>query len=67
MTTATIQPLRSGAAVLEMDGYTREFPNWSDAVAVARREGVPHTLLPFPPLSVDVEVLAVAPALRVLP
>jgi len=66
MTTATIQPMPSGRPIVEIDGTVREFPNLWAAITEARLVGACH-VLPFPHLPADVEVLAVAPALRVLP
>ena len=64
--TTTIQPMRSGKPIVEIDGVAREFPTLWDALAEARKSGACE-VLPFPNTPADVEVLAVAPALRVLP
>lgn len=64
MTTATITPLPSGTAVLELHGFAQNFESWMSAVAYARRMGALPRLLPFPMPSV--EVLALSPAERVL-
>ncbi len=64
MTTATITPLASGAAVLELHGVVQDFPSWEAAVSYARRHHATPRLLPFPPL--PVEVAWTTPELRVL-
>jgi hypothetical protein len=64
LTTATIQPLPSGAAVLELHGTAQDFPSWEAAVAEARRRGAVPNVLPFPPT--PIQTLATAPALGVL-
>jgi hypothetical protein len=69
MSTATIQPLSTGQALFTHRGVDQVFPSWAHAVAEARQLRIPHTVLPFPATAHDrrvVEVLAVAPALRVL-
>jgi hypothetical protein len=69
MTPATIEPLTTGEARMSWQGEVEVLPSWSEAVAKARRLGIPHSVLPFPALGypAPVTVLAVAPSFRVLP
>ncbi len=53
MTTATITPLPSGTAVLELHGTVQNFPSWEQAVAHARRHGAVPKVLPFPMPAID--------------
>lgn len=64
--TATIEPRRDGTALLEVDGRPFPFASTAAAIAEARALDLFFTIGRFPPTSADVEVLAVAPALRVL-
>lgn len=68
MTPATIEPLSTGEARMSWQGEHEVLPSWSEAVAKARRSGIPHEVLPFPTLGfpAPVTVLAVTPTYRVL-
>jgi hypothetical protein len=52
MTTAMIQPLRSGEAVFELNGVTHLFPNWREAAREAEARRIRWVLDRFPPPAV---------------
>lgn len=63
MTTATITPLQAGGAVFELGSMTHWFPDWRAAADEADARGIAWVFAKPPATP---EVLATAPALRVL-